>query len=494
MNFCVEAARRGRRRRGGARAGRHRPLQLPVRHRLAPAGRRRRHAGLPARRRADRLRDDQGPLARHRRQGAVLHRHRRRLPGGDDLPRREAVQPRASSWTTSTGWRSPTRGCRRWSPATSTRRWSASAPAPRRSCGSSSATGSRRSSDVGRADVRPRRGGRAQLLREDSGRPLRRPRQDGRQRDHVRRRVPFEVVARGRRLDGATRLLARAGRAAGPDQLPARRRPSRRAASRSRCSPAAARRRTRATSGRSRWSRGRARCSTRTRRRRASSTAGPAMQAIEVIYQAVAEALPEAVPACSGGDICALVWWGMREETGEPWADGSPHPVGQGGSIHGDGASSLIHHAEAATRFSPTEVWEAKNPWLLEQVELAAGLVRAGPASRRARRRLLVPRARGLLRDVGRRADEDAAVGPRRRRRGAAERRRRTCSPDGSSESLRQGDAAARCRRARRSTSTPAAAAATGRRPSATPRPCAPDVREGYITEEHARRHYPHAF
>ena len=81
--------------------------------------------------------------------------------------------------------------------------------------------------------------------------------------------------------------------------------------------------------------------------------------------------MPEAVPACSGGDICALVWWGVREATGEPWADGAPHPVGQGASLRGDGASSLMHHAEAATRFSPTEVWEAKNPWLIEQVELA---------------------------------------------------------------------------------------------------------------------------
>ncbi len=41
----------------------------------------------------------------------------------------------------------------------------------------------------------------------------------------------------------------------------------------------------------------------------------PAMQAIEAIYEAVAKAMPEAVPACSGGDICSLVWWGVREAT-----------------------------------------------------------------------------------------------------------------------------------------------------------------------------------
>jgi N-methylhydantoinase B len=96
----------------------------------------------------------------------------------------------------------------------------------------------------------------------------------------------------------------------------------------------------------------------------------PAMQAIEAIYQAVARALPTAVTACSGGDICSLVWWGVREETGEAWADGSPHPVGQGAHANGDGANSLLHISESATRFAPVEVWETKNPWLLERVEL----------------------------------------------------------------------------------------------------------------------------
>ena len=63
----------------------------------------------------------------------------------------------------------------------------------------------------------------------------------------------------------------------------------------------------------------------------------PAMQATEVILNAVADAMPEAVCACSGGDLCAVVWYGVREDTGQFWGDGSPHPVGQGASVHGDG-------------------------------------------------------------------------------------------------------------------------------------------------------------
>jgi N-methylhydantoinase B len=95
------------------------------------------------------------------------------------------------------------------------------------------------------------------------------------------------------------------------------------------------------------------------------------IQAIEVIYDAVAKAIPDSVPASSGGDLCPIVWWGTRAETGAAWADGSPHPVGQGAHYRGDGASSLMHVSQAATRFSPAEVWEARNPWLIEKVELA---------------------------------------------------------------------------------------------------------------------------
>jgi len=97
----------------------------------------------------------------------------------------------------------------------------------------------------------------------------------------------------------------------------------------------------------------------------------PSDHAIELIINALAAALPDLVPASSGGDICALVWWGSREESGEPWADGAPHPVGLGASPQGDGASTMMFHSESATRFTPAEIWEARNPWIIEQCALA---------------------------------------------------------------------------------------------------------------------------
>ena len=103
----------------------------------------------------------------------------------------------------------------------------------------------------------------------------------------------------------------------------------------------------------------------------------PALQAIEVFYRALGTKFPENVPASSGGCINGIVWWGIREETGEPWADGAPHPVGQGASHFGDGATCL-HHAESATRFAPAEVWENRNPWLINKVELIQDSCGAG--------------------------------------------------------------------------------------------------------------------
>tara|TARA_Y100000590_G_scaffold465574_1_gene638270 strand:- start:259 stop:1968 length:1710 start_codon:yes stop_codon:yes gene_type:complete len=103
----------------------------------------------------------------------------------------------------------------------------------------------------------------------------------------------------------------------------------------------------------------------------------PGLQVIEIIYKILSEKLPEAFPASSGGCLAAAVWWGKREMDGEPWADGAPHPVGQGGFFNGDGVTSM-HHNSAGTRISPTEIWESRNPWLIRKIELAKDSCGAG--------------------------------------------------------------------------------------------------------------------
>jgi N-methylhydantoinase B len=219
----------------------------------------------------------------------------------------------------------------------------------------------------------------------------------------------------------------------------------------------------------------------------------PAIQAMEVVYHALSQAIPEAVPACSGGDINGIVWWGVRERTGEPWADGSPHPIGQGGHAHGDGASSLIHHAEAATRFSPVEVWEARNPWLLEKAELAPDS--CGPG--RNRGGLGVDMFFHVLEDSYATTVVERTTNAPWGLEGGGDGQPNGLAvrwPDGRREKLRGKNTRLRLPKGSTLELYNGGGGGYGSLSERDPEAVHVDLREGYVTEEHARRHYPHAF
>jgi N-methylhydantoinase B len=214
-------------------------------------------------------------------------------------------------------------------------------------------------------------------------------------------------------------------------------------------------------------------------------------QAIEVIYRALAQAMPEAVPAASGGDICALVWWGTREHSGDAWTDGAPYPIGQGAHARGDGASSLIHVSEAATRYPPAEVWEAKNPSLLEKVELAADS--CGPGRHRG----------GLGVDLVFRALEDSWLTSTVERQrstpwglaGGGEARPNSVLlvlPDGTRQALGK-ETRVRVPKGARVELRTGGGGGYGPAAERDRGAVRDDLRKGYVTEEHARRFYPHA-
>lgn len=108
----------------------------------------------------------------------------------------------------------------------------------------------------------------------------------------------------------------------------------------------------------------------------------PAMQAVDLVHRALSDAMPEAVPAGNGGDLCGVLWWG-KDEDGNFWGDGTDHYVGQGASYDGDGAAPLCHIACSGVRNTPIEVFESRRPVAVEKFEYApdsggAGRFRGG--------------------------------------------------------------------------------------------------------------------
>ena len=171
-----------------------------------------------------------------------------------------------------------------------------------------------------RADVRPRRGRRAQLLREDAGRPLRRPRRRWTTTASRTRRSRSKSCSRSTGTTARLDFSQRAGAHVRAGQLPDRvdgvggsrhhddARGRRRGAERGPLPPDRGR------------SRGRARCSMRSRRRRASSTGGRRCRRSRRCSTRSPRRCRRRSARAPAATSAALVWYGVREETGEFWA------------------------------------------------------------------------------------------------------------------------------------------------------------------------------
>jgi N-methylhydantoinase B len=210
----------------------------------------------------------------------------------------------------------------------------------------------------------------------------------------------------------------------------------------------------------------------------------------DVVLTALAEAVPNAIPACNGGLVGPL-WWGQREATGEMWANGYMLPVGLGAAASGDGASGREAHTVARMRITPVEVAETKSPWLFEKLELAqdscgAGRFRGGLGCDFFVRALEPFFVTAPLERTKRRPWGLAGGGSARSNLFAI------IAPDGSRTDLRRG------------TGVPVAKGGTlrmmtgggggfGPADERDPGAVGVDLREGLISEEYAREHFPHA-
>lgn len=93
------------------------------------------------------------------------------------------------------------------------------------------------------------------------------------------------------------------------------------------------------------------------------------MQALDVILRALSDAMPESVPAGSGGDLCAIMWWGRTPDGGFR-VGGGDHFAGQGALANADGPPPMMHIAISGIRNIPAETMETRDPIVVRRFEL----------------------------------------------------------------------------------------------------------------------------
>jgi N-methylhydantoinase B len=127
-------------------------------------------------------------------------------------------------------------------------------------------------------------------------------------------------------------------------------------------------------------------------------TGNVASSILELINKALYKIIPEKVPACSGGDVCGMGFFGYETATGKHWATLSSASIGNGADYLSDGDNCTVHHSLGGSGGSAggsLELTEASFPMLIESYELVrdsggAGKYRGGLGSR-MKIRLLSP-------------------------------------------------------------------------------------------------------
>ena len=109
----------------------------------------------------------------------------------------------------------------------------------------------------------------------------------------------------------------------------------------------------------------------------------PEDRLLDLIPMALAKAMPDRVPAHSGGDLAALMFTYFDSATGRGDYGGSDDGVGMGATYDADGESALMHHTGAGFCNIPVEVQEWRVPIMIKSYSLrtdsgGAGKFRGG--------------------------------------------------------------------------------------------------------------------
>ena len=95
-----------------------------------------------------------------------------------------------------------------------------------------------------------------------------------------------------------------------------------------------------------------------------------AMVALETLFKALAQAMPDRITAGSGGDVPGFLMCGRDPRHGAPYAISNNEPVGWGAGRHHDGANALNHISTTMVRNTPIEVLESKTGMFFEHLRL----------------------------------------------------------------------------------------------------------------------------
>ncbi|MFC5819125.1 MULTISPECIES: hydantoinase B/oxoprolinase family protein [Nonomuraea] len=110
--------------------------------------------------------------------------------------------------------------------------------------------------------------------------------------------------------------------------------------------------------------------------------------AVELILKALAQGMPDRVPASSGGDVPGFMMVGTHPDTGQMFAVSNNDLVGWGATPDHDGMNAATHVSGSAGRSTPIEVLEARTGMFFERLEMrtdsgGAGRHRGGVGLRR---------------------------------------------------------------------------------------------------------------
>lgn len=87
----------------------------------------------------------------------------------------------------------------------------------------------------------------------------------------------------------------------------------------------------------------------------------------EIMTKALAQGLPDLIPACTGGDVCDVMALGVNPRNGAGWLEATNDAVGFGAHAHGDGEDGIMHVTEPGCRNNPVEVLENKGPMIIDR-------------------------------------------------------------------------------------------------------------------------------